>query len=441
MKNQPPIKELYTKLLKKEISEQELLQLNTYFNTGDPNELYHLIRLELDFSDEVEESTPKEQAVLKRVHNHISTEKFRHAVATKQQETTKLWLRIAVAAAMTAIIFGAGLFYYSVQNKTDQNFNASNDIAPGINSATLTLADGRKIRLSDAVKGELAKEAGVRITKTKDGQVVYTLVAEPGEIASQARNDGTNSLNTLSTAKGEMYQIVLPDKSVVWLNAASSLKYPASFANLKERKVVLDGEAYFQVKHDAKQPFRVQTTNQLIEDIGTVFNVNSYTDEPGTKTTLVEGSVKIASQARNDADGAGSSSLRSSSLSSLRSSSPSSLRGGTPKQSTPQDIILHPGEQAVSLGTDIRITKVDPETATGWKNGDFIFEGADFKSAMRKIARWYNVEIVYDPSIGNDIELGGWTSRKNNLSVVLKWIESTNNVHFKVKGRRITVTK
>ena len=326
--------------------------------------------------------------------------------------------RVAIAASVLFVLSVGLYFYYN--NWQFANRFTKNDIAPGKNSATLTLADGRKIRLSDAINGELVKEAGIRITKTKDGQIVYTLVA-PGEIASQARNDELGSslrdevkqsLNTLSTAKGETYQIILPDKSVVWLNAASSLKYPASFESLKERKVVLDGEAYFEIAHNAKQPFRVQTNAQIIEDIGTAFNVNSYEDESNVKTTLVEGSVAI-----------------------------SSLRGGTPKQSTP-DVILKPGEQAVNSGSQLRVIHADIEEAVAWKNGDFSFKkGDDFKSAMRKIARWYNVEVVYDVSVPANIDLGGWISRKNNISKVLELIESAANVNIKLEGRRITVTK
>ncbi len=265
--------------------------------------------------------------------------------------------RIAVAAVILFVLSAGVYFYYSASTRQHTNRFADHDLGPGGNSATLTLSDGRKIKLSDGVKGELAQEVGIRITKTKDGQVVYTILAAPGEIASQARNgeashDGVMAYNTLSTAKGETYQIVLPDKSVVWLNAASSLKYPASFANLKERKVVLDGEAYFEIAHNSKQPFRVQSTNQIIEDIGTAFNVNSYKDEAQTKTTLVEGSVKISVPARGIASQATNDVSREA----------TSLRGGTLKQSTPQienNIILKPGEQGISTGGAITINKAD----------------------------------------------------------------------------------
>ena len=333
--------------------------------------------------------------------------------------------RIAAAAAVLFVLSIGLYFYYTVGVRRYANRFTAHDIASGKNSATLTLANGRKIRLSDAVDGELAKEAGIRITKTKDGQIVY-------EMAPQTQNGNALAYNMLATSKGETYQVILPDKSIVWLNAASSLKYPASFTSLKERLVVLDGEAYFEIAHNSKQPFKVRTNSQVIEDIGTAFNVNSYQDEPDTKTTLVEGSVKIASQARNDERQAASS---------LRGGPTPSLRGGTPKQSTP-DVILKPGEQAVNSGSQLRVIHADIEEAVAWKNGDFSFKkGDDFKSAMRKIARWYDVEVVYDASVPANIDLGGWISRKNNISKVLELIESAANVNLNLEGRRITVTK
>ncbi|MCD0490421.1 DUF4974 domain-containing protein [Pedobacter sp. MC2016-14] len=341
-----------------------------------------------------------EELVWAKTANKINAAKGK-TVIPAAKANYRLWYQITAAAILLIIGAIAFLTWNYTGHRTPNSvggLTAENDIAPGKNSATLTLASGRKIKLSDAINGELAKEAGVSINKTKNGQIVYTVTAQ-GKTQSKPSADDI-SYNLISTAKGEMYQVILPDQSVVWLNAASSLKYPASFANLKERKVILDGEAYFQVTHNAKQPFRVQTAAQLIEDIGTAFNVNSYSDEPGIKTTLVEGSVRINN-----------------------------------------NTLLKPGEQAMNSGNSIKVLQVDTETATGWKDGDFVFKETDFKTAMRKIARWYNVEVIYHPGIGNDIELGGWISRKNNLSAVLKWIESTNNIHFKVEGRRITVVR
>ena len=333
--------------------------------------------------------------------------------------TFKFWM----AAAVVIIIAGlAVVLNISRFNGGGGNYNgidAQNDIAAGKNGATLTLADGRKISLSDAVNGQVASEAGVEITKTKDGRVIYAVT--PGKQSPQSASGVEVAYNTLSTAKGQMYQVVLPDQSVVWLNAASSLKYPASFAAVKERKVELEGEAYFEISkmaidHSARGmqvriPFIVMTKSQRVEVLGTHFNINSYADEPATKTTLLEGSVRVQPSAGHT----------------------------SPDR---EGLVLKPGEQSVLKGRNIQMNKVDTESALAWKKGDFIFSpDDDLRSAMRKIARWYDVEIIYDASAPMDMEPRGWISRKNKLSAVLSRIESTGKIHFKIEGRRVTVMR
>jgi len=306
------------------------------------------------------------------------------------------WKKVAVAASIVAC-FGIGAYFYK-HNGTKQEINqlANNDVAPGKNMATLTLSNGRKIILSSTINGQLAKEAGVSITKTSDGKIVYEVkdnnTAEP------------NKINTLSTARGETYQVDLPDGSKVWLNAASSLKYPASFTALAERKVELSGEAYFEVAKDKAHPFKVITDKQEVTVLGTHFNINAYADEPAIKTTLLEGSVQVATNSGNT-------------------------------------VKIKPGEQAILKSNDVNVTDADIESVMAWKNGDFIFKGEGLETVMLRVARWYNVEVVYDASAPKSLELGGWVSRNKNISTVLKMMESTGKVHFKVEGRRILVTK
>ncbi|HWW42119.1 MULTISPECIES: FecR family protein [Pedobacter] len=306
-----------------------------------------------------------------------------------------LWPRYFLAAAIAAIVVGAGLFYYKgTKNKESVNHAYVSDIAPGKVGATLTLANGKKISLGDARKGELANEAGTSILKTADGQVVYEMKGHSGT---------SDKINTLTTANGETYILTLPDKSKVWMNAASSLTYSTSLNQHGIRKVQLQGEAYFEIFKDKAHPFVVQTNKQEIEVLGTHFNVNSYNDEPGIETTLMEGSVKITS-------------------------------GRFQK-------ILKPGEQAINKGNSMAVNHVDVQTVVDWKNGDFNLDKVNFKVAMRKIARWYDVEIIYDASITDDMETGGWVSRGSNLSSILKLIESSGLVHFKVEGRKVYVYK
>jgi len=324
-----------------------------------------------------------------------------------KQRSTNFYRLFAAAAAVAAITLGTWLY----TSRHPEGSAATrdllvNDIKPGSVGATLTLANGKTIKLSSATNGELAKEAGVTIKKTADGQLIY-------EIASVPRNDdnapslreGTtkqsHTSNTLATAKGETYQVKLPDGTAVWLNAASSLTYSASLTAHGKRVVRLSGEAYFQVAKDKTRPFIVESNGQKVEVMGTHFNINSYDEESSVKTTLLEGSVRI-----NDA------------------------------------LVLRPGQQSVISGTEpILVKEANLEEAMAWKNGDFLFGEEDFRTTMRKIARWYDVEIVYAPSAPDNLAPGGWVSRSKNISAVLKIMEATGKVHFKVEGRRITVTQ
>lgn len=336
-----------------------------------------------------------------------------------KRRVRSMWPRMAIAAALTAIVLGVGLFYFNgdTNNKSGQ-VAYRNDVNPGVRGATLTLASGRKIRLSDAVNGELAKEAGVLITKSADGKLVY-------EIKESAQ--GADKMNTLSTANGETYQVRLPDGSLVYLNAASSLTYSATLMEQGKRIVRLKGEAFFEIakvtrprtslsrrgatvnQHNDRVPFIVETGSQRVEVLGTHFNVMAYGDEPAVSTTLVEGSVSV-----------------------------SSMRRGKVAEN---EVILKPGEQALNNGHDIKISLANLENITDWKDGDFFLNHLNFKTAMRKIARWYNVEMIYDQSVPDDIQSGGWISRSRQLSDVLKHIASSGQVHFKVEGRKVYVSR
>lgn len=327
--------------------------------------------------------------------DRMFTAVFKASQPVEIKNTYKLWLRLTgVAAAVALIVMGIYFFNYNNKTKESQSTAYANDVDPGKVGATLTLANGKKISLKDASSGELANEEGISIRKTANGQVVYEIKKESG---------ASDKINTLTTDKGETYTLILPDKSKVWLNAASSLTYSASLNEQGLRKVKLQGEAYFEIFKDKAHPFIVETDEQQIEVLGTHFNVNSYKDEPGIATTLIEGSVKISS-------------------------------GGIQR-------IIKPGDQAFNKSGSITVMRVNLESVMDWKNGDFYLDKVNFKVAMRKIARWYNVEVIYDASITDDMEAGGWVSRKSNLSSILKLIESSGLVRFKVEGSKVYVYK
>jgi len=314
----------------------------------------------------------------------------------KPDQPYKLWYRIAgTAAAIVAITIG--IYFYTQQSRVmHEQITKQNDIAPGTNKAILILANGKKLLLSDHLNGALATQNGMKISKTADGQIIYQ-VEDSGKFPGGDPED-LNNLNIIKTPKGGQYQVILSDGTKVWLNAASTLKYPLSFSGSNDRKVELNGEAYFEVKKDNRHPFIVRSRQQDVIVLGTHFNINSYPDEAATKTTLLEGSVSVTN-------------------------------GITSK-------LLRPGQQS-SVSGEILVTDVDVNQAVDWKNGNFYFEDENIESVMRKLARWYDIEVVYRGRIP-DFGFGGVISRNKTLSEVLKDLEM-NGIHFKIEGRRVIV--
>ena len=249
----------------------------------------------------------------------------------------RLWPCIAAAAAILIILSVGSLLIF--RKKPTQPIVESpplaNDILPAGTRATLTLPDGQTIPLDSAGSDTLARQ-GNAIVSSRNGQLIYGL-NQPHPLAAQG---GGVAFNTLTTRPGEHYSLLLPDGSKVWLNAASSITYPVIF-NGKERNVKVTGELYFEIVHNAKQPFRVAVKDQLVEDIGTHLNINAYDDEPAINTTLLEGSIKVT-------------------------------KGNA-------SAILTPGQQAMIGPNDSRfqIKEVDREEAVAWKNGYFYFYRAD----------------------------------------------------------------
>lgn len=331
-----------------------------------------------------------------------------------KKTTYKLWPRIvAIAAVMALMVFGVYLFNYNKRSITDNNLLV-NDVAPGNIGATLTLGNGKKIKLTDATKGEIAREAGIVVNKTADGQLVYAVsgpTRSPG--TSLSKETGASKYNTLSTAKGETYKVRLPDGSLVYLNAASSLTYTSSLIEHGRRTVRLRGEGYFEISKDKEHPFIVRTDNQDVEVLGTHFNINAYEDEQVVATTLIEGSVKVSMHALLDR--------------------------GVPRRQIGNPKILKPGFQAINNGISIETKIANVERITDWKDGDFNLDGLDFRSAMRKIGRWYDIEVIYKTDLVEGIETGGWLSRNHKLSDVLKVIEKSGFVHFKLEGKKVYV--
>ncbi|PTT02282.1 anti-sigma factor [Pedobacter sp. HMWF019] len=327
----------------------------------------------------------------KEVWNTLSVHK-------NKNKGTFLWLKIT-SAAVVLILLSVYLFLPDQKSTLTRQVAKISDIAPGGNKAFLTLANGKKISLTDAANGELVKEAGLVIQKKADGQLIYTA----GNSAGSASG---SQYNIIETPRGGKYQINLPDGTRVWLNSGSALKYPLNFTG-HFRKVELKGEGYFEVAKDKTKPFLVKTTQQEVEVLGTHFNISSYTDEAVVKTTLLEGSVKVKAT------------LVDSKVSSQE--------------------ILKPGQQSQLRSNQLKIGPADLESVMAWKNGDFVFEGDDLKSIMRQLSRWYDVEVIYQGNFEN-LHFGGYVSRSKNISSVLNIMASTGKVHFKISDKKIIVT-
>ncbi|MEJ2882473.1 FecR family protein [Pedobacter sp. GR22-6] len=302
--------------------------------------------------------------------------------------------RWSVAAAAVFLIVGLSWFAYHSSEMTTTTAKVE-DVAPGGNKATLILANGQRLNLGNVANGAIANQSGIRIMKTAGGQIIYQVLPQEGKAASA-------QFNTIETPVGGQYQVGLVDGTRVWLNAGSSLRYPLKFSK-NERRVELTGEGYFEVAHDKSAPFKVSNFRQVVVVLGTHFNVMAYADEKVLKTTLLEGSVSIR-------------------------------QSGT-------ETLLKPGQQAQLVNGKIEVVDdIDLEDVIAWKNGYFRFNES-LESIMAKISRWYGVQIVYQTNIDASLTYSGKISRSKNISVILKSIEFDSDLHFRIEGKKVYVTK
>lgn len=302
------------------------------------------------------------------------------------------WFRVAVAACIILMVgIGSWVLFFNKPAKTEQVITAqpANDVeAPAITKATITLADGRTVAVDSL---SILTQNNVQLSKTADGKIVYSGNAEK------------LVYNTLTNPRGsKVVDMMLGDGSRVWLNAGSSVTYPVAFIG-NERKVVITGEAYFEITHDAEKPFYVSKGNMSVQVLGTKFNVNAYDDEPDVRVTLLEGSVNVAIQQAQ----------------------------GNNNQ------LLRPGQQARVANSIKVISSIDVDEVMAWKEGYFKFNRADVKTIMRQLARWYDLEISYAGEIPRR-EFGGEMQRDLPLSGMLRLLEK-GNLHFKVEGKHLTL--
>ncbi|SEL35325.1 FecR family protein [Parapedobacter koreensis] len=298
--------------------------------------------------------------------------------------------RYIVAAASLLVAVVLGYYFLGLQPSVNDQQLATTEIVPGGNRAMLSLADGRKIALRENQAGVIIGDA---ITYT-DGTSVFD------EGMDGATIGGVNPLE-LTTPMGGTYRVTLPDGTNVWLNSASTLRYPSRFVE-KERVVEFIGEGYFAVAKDNGRPFKVITAGQEIEVLGTEFNISTYDDEPEIKTTLVEGSVRVA-----------------------------------PVRGHRQQVILRPGQQSVVQGESVVVREVDIAPYIAWKSGMFHFKQTPLEEMMRQIERWYDVEVVYKSQVPQE-KFGGKMKRNVSLPTVLKLLKASE-IGFHIEGKKIII--
>ena len=302
------------------------------------------------------------------------------------------WWNYAAAVAAVLLLFEAGLNQLKNTAKKQPPIAVQppkKDIPAGRQGAILTLSNGQRIVLDSAGNGVLTTDAGVRVIR-KGGQLSY------------GGNTAEVLYNQVVTPKGRKWELTLSDGTRVWLNAASSIRYPLSFVG-KERMVEVSGETYFEVAPDKNRPFKINIAGKgNIEVLGTRFDVNAYDDEDAMRTTLLEGSVKVT-------------------------------RGKNSRLLSPgQQAVLDKGTDDVKVMNDVNIDEV-----MAWRNGRFIFSDMDLKGIMRQLARWYDVDVVYEGKVP-EIRVGGIIHNDVYLSTVMEFL-GENGVHYKIEGKTITI--
>ncbi|RLJ75141.1 FecR family protein [Pedobacter alluvionis] len=396
MENTDPL-QLIEKYRDNKCSPEEVEQLLAYFHKDSPEQeqIMELVLAELQQEPSAQELKSNNiQNTIDQAYLNIRKE-IAYSGVSRPKRTRQLWARM-VGAAMILIIAGVSYLYFLNADKKVNETQSIADVKPGHTAATLTLATGKKILLNDASVGAIASEKGIEVSKTKDGKVVYTI---------KGSNAGSNTnLNTLSTAKGETYQIVLLDGTKVWLNAATTLTYPANMRGSNERVVRVDGEAYFEVAKDKRHPFIVESATQRVKVLGTHFNINSYLDEEKTITTLAEGVVEVSTVKRS---------------------------------SEPDKKTLKPGQQSIAEGSKIEVQEADLQTTLAWKDGKLYFKDASIQEVLRQVSRWYNIEVEYRGTPTKELFSGG-IKRTANLSSVLRILELSKVYSTLTKRNNIT---
>jgi len=389
--NNQQLLNLLNRYMNKEASAEETHELFDYIN--DPLNAQQVKEVLGDtLNQETEErALPgyRQQLILDRIFDHQSLpeKKFKHRALR--------WVKLAAAVLLFVL---PGIYFLKTNRPKPTALAAITkpkqiDVQPGGNKAILTLGDGSQIVLDSARNGLLAHQGNTKVVKSANGHIAYN---------TTATGNAAPIYNTMTTPRGGKYDLQLADGTKVWLNASSSISYPIAFSGT-ERRVTITGEVYFEVAKNKAMPFKINVNGQEeVQVLGTHFNIMAYSDEASVKTTLLEGSVKII---KNKMTG-----------------------------------MLKPGQQA-QLATDGKLSITDDadiNAVMAWKNGQTLFVNEDIKTIMRRVSRWYDIDVEYQGDMPGRLFTGG-ISRESNLSVLLKVLE-LNKIHFKMIGKKLIVS-
>lgn len=385
----------YEKLLQKYIDGQcnkaEMEELYTWLqSSGSHRSLLAALQREFETTMSEHHEIPSELS--DRIETRLLQDISREKIVSFPQRTRFRW----AAAAAIVLLAGSGVYYYMNTVSPRKTFTAVNnvladtaDIAPGTNKAILTLANGDVVTLDSA--GNQVINQGQTLVRQQNGQLQY---------AVQGNSDAV-VYNTLSVPRGGQFNIILPDGSHVWLNAASSMRYPTAF-NGSRREVEIQGQGYFEITPNARQPFFVKVNDMEVQVLGTRFDVMAYADEKSINTTLIEGLVNVKHGSHEER--------------------------------------LRPGQQAIvdpATGNMV-VRPADVDQVIAWKTGFFEFDNASLADILRQLSRWYDIDISYNQA-GNEGRFGGRISRSLPLSDILHMLEA-NGPTFSLSGRKLTVT-
>lgn len=371
--------------------EQELFQLIAQGVYDEQIKEYLSEAWHLEYSELM--NRQQSQKILSAVFRHEQAK----IVPLQRAATRKI---IWAAASIILIAASVSLFllvgkHSSISALSDNHSKQSaNDVMPGTSGAILKLDDGSSIVLDNASNGNLAQQGNILVIKSGSA-ISY--------VKDKAQGEKQMHYNTVETPKGRQFQLVLEDGTKVWLNAASSIRFPVAFIG-KQRMVEITGEAYLEVAKDKQKPFQVMSNGSIVEVLGTHFNINAYADEETINTTLLEGSVKI-------------------------------VKGTTQRT-------IKPGEQARvnNDGSVQTMTNVNIDEVVAWKNNAFLFDNTGVKKLMRQLARWYNVDVEFKGATDESLTFNGTIPRSATLATVLKMLESTGDVKFSIDGKRIIIS-